>query len=101
MKLYVKTLNGDTYTLELESEADIENTRDYLGMAGIELEDGAPLILSYKEFKPEAAPGTQLPPIPKPQNADDMPPNTSDKILIAVNPDEKLYIYDTDNNHYI
>lgn len=102
MKIYVKTLNGDTHTVDVESMADIGNVRKYLEKKGVSIAEKKPLIISYNEFKPERALlGTPLPPVPKPQNRDDLPPQTSEKILVASNPNEKLYIYAPNRQQYI
>ena len=102
MKTYVKTLNGDTHSVDVESPSDIVNARKYLEKRGVSIAKEQPLIISYQGFKPEHELfGTKLPPIPKPQNADDMPPQTSEKILVATNPNERLYLRYDDSNDYV
>lgn len=108
MNIFVKTHDGAIAIVEADSVLEDGSIRKQLAAQDWQIGEKTPLIVSSTEFKSEKTAAksnqtlsqqtisypkfslTDTPPIPLPQNADDIPPQYSTSTLIASNPDEQL-----------
>lgn len=114
MKIFVKTLDGAVATVDVESVLDYDGIRKQLAGQNSQIGPTASLILSSTEFKSEEIRGKRkptlshpeinlddAPPIPKPQNSNDIPPQYSTSTIIASNANEQLLYYNSDGNVFV
>lgn len=96
MNFFIKTLDGATASVDINSIDDLRNIRSLAAAKGLIVGGNAPMIISENQFK--SALLKDAPPIPKPQNANDVPPQNSTTSLIASNSSQPLLYHVVQTN---